>query len=124
MLRRYLAPLAVLVALALPALPARSGVVNGIVTATPLSGTFCTLASLGSATDLSGCAAHASATCVYVTATGANVNWRDDGTPTAPVGSGGQQLAANSSMWYCGSLAALKFIQQSASATVAVSFYR
>lgn len=58
--------------------------------------------------------------CAY----GANVNWLDTGTPTATVGSGGQQLSQNSCMAYVGSNpAGIRFIQQTAGATVGAMIY-
>ena len=53
--------------------------------------------------------------------TGQNVRWRDDGTdPTATVG---MQLAAGDSLFYTGDLAAIRLIEDAASATVNVSYY-
>ena len=99
---------------------ARAGVVNGITTAQPLAASFQSFTP-SSSTALT---IPTGATCAYITATGANVNWRDDGTPTATVGSGGQQLANGASLWSCGNLSTLKFIQQTATATVSVSYYK
>ena len=59
--------------------------------------------------------------CAYT----ANVNWLDSGTPTATVGSGGQQLTAGSCMSYSASnLNGVQFIQQSASAIVGATVYK
>ena len=50
------------------------------------------------------------------------VRWRDDGTaPTATIG---MPLAAGGSMSYSGTFSAIQFIQQSATATLDVAFYR
>lgn len=125
MLRRL--ALALVGALALSAhLPAHAGVVNGYSFATPIVSSFCsmtTATSLGLSTCGSG--VPAGALCALVTATGAAINWRDDGTAaTASVGTGGQPLAQNASMWYCGTLATLRFIQQGATGILSVSFYQ
>jgi len=51
-----------------------------------------------------------------------NVRWRDDGTdPTTTVGI---VLEAGDDFWYTGSLAALKFIQETATAKLNVSYYQ
>ena len=50
-----------------------------------------------------------------------SVRWRDDGTnPTTSVG---HVLPAGSSIWYAGSLSAIKFIEVAASAKLNISFY-
>jgi len=47
--------------------------------------------------------------------------WRDDGVaPTAAIG---MQLPPNSAIWYDGDLAAIRFIQTAATATLNVSYY-
>lgn len=48
------------------------------------------------------------------------VRWRDDGTPTASVG---WPLVAAQPLVYTGNLKAIRFIEQTASATLNVSFY-
>lgn len=104
-----------------------AGIVNGITTSAPVASSYCTLSSLGSSTGLSGCTTGMAGApvCIFATATGTNVNWRDDGTAaTAVVGTGGQQLVAGASMWYCGNLANLRFIEQTASAKLSVGFYK
>ena len=61
------------------------------------------------------------ATMAVVQAEGADVRWRDDGSaPTAAVG---MWLPAGAELRYNGSLAALRLIQVSASASVNVSYY-
>lgn len=51
----------------------------------------------------------------------ANVRWRDDGTdPTASVG---MPLSVGEELVYDGNPAAIKFIRQSADATLDISFY-
>ena len=49
------------------------------------------------------------------------VRWRDDGT--APTSSVGMPLAAGASMNYDGDLSAVRFIEQTASAVLHVSYY-
>jgi hypothetical protein len=50
-----------------------------------------------------------------------NVRWRDDGTdPTAAIG---MQLAVGRDMLYTGNLAAIRFIEEAASAEINVSYY-
>jgi hypothetical protein len=62
------------------------------------------------------------ATYALVSCTGANVNWRDDGVaPTALVGN---QITAGQPPIALTNLAALKFIQQAATAALNVSFYK
>lgn len=62
------------------------------------------------------------AICAYVS----NVNWvPNGGTPTASVGTGGQQLAAGQCMYYTGTNpAGLRFIQQSAGAIVGITIQK
>lgn len=56
-----------------------------------------------------------------ITATTQAVRWRDDGTnPTSSVG---MPLAVNVTILYTGDLSALKFIEQTASAVLNVSYY-
>lgn len=79
---------------------------------------FQQLASLGTATALTppGGAIEA-----FIVCTGQTVLWRDDGTnPTASVG---VPLPVNTAFPYTGNLAAIKFIQATASATCNVSYY-
>lgn len=80
---------------------------------------FQTVGSLTSASLLS---VPAGATIAYITVEGAPVRWRDDGTaPTATVGT---LVGVGSQIIYSGSLAAIQFIQQSATATLDVSYYK
>jgi hypothetical protein len=120
---RFASTAVLAVALTLP-LAALASVVDGIVTTSPISASFCSLNSLGSAVAISTCPVPSGAICAYITATGANLNWRDDGVPTSTVGTGGQQLSAGSAMWYCGSLLNLQLVQQSANGVASVSFYK
>lgn len=53
---------------------------------------------------------------------GASVRWRDDGT--VPSASIGMPLDAGATMVYRGALAAIQFIEQSASATLNVAYYK
>jgi len=48
------------------------------------------------------------------------VRWRDDDTPTASVG---MPLAVGQPLQYTGNLKAIKFIEQTASATLNVAYY-
>lgn len=61
------------------------------------------------------------ATSALITPQDKDTRWRDDGvSPTATVG---MPLTAGSSMSYSGDLTAIKFIEQSASAKLNVSYY-
>jgi len=51
-----------------------------------------------------------------------DVRWRDDGT--APTAAAGMLLCAGESMWYCGDIRAIQFIEVAASAKLNVSFYK
>lgn len=63
----------------------------------------------------------AGALVAVITTEGQNVRWRDDGTaPTAAIGF---NLNVGQALFYDGSLAALKFIQQAATATLNISYY-
>ncbi len=63
----------------------------------------------------------AGARVAVVQTTGQSVTWRDDGTaPTASIGS---LVNAGDTLIYGGTLAAIKFIQTAASATLNVAFY-
>lgn len=62
------------------------------------------------------------ATFAVISVEGQGVRYRDDGVaPTATVG---QPIAAQTSIQYSGTLSALQFIQQAASATVDVLYYK
>jgi hypothetical protein len=63
-------------------------------------------------------------TAVYalVSCTGANVNWRDDGV--APTALLGMPIIAGAAPIKLTNLAALQFIQQAATATLNVSYYK
>ena len=50
-----------------------------------------------------------------------NVRWRDDGTD--PTGSVGMPLTVGTALQYDGDLTKIKFIQQSASAKLNISYY-
>lgn len=64
----------------------------------------------------------AGARLVFIQALGQAVRWRDDGgTPTA---SEGMRLAEDESFFYDGPLAKLKIIEESASASVMVTYYK
>jgi hypothetical protein len=64
----------------------------------------------------------AGATYALVSATGENVNWRDDGVaPTAAIG---MPIIAGQPPVALANLATLQFIQQSGDATLNVSFYQ
>lgn len=63
----------------------------------------------------------AGATVAVVSPSAQAVRWRDDGTnPTASVG---MPIAVGASQSFSGNLAALKFIEQAASATLNVTYY-
>ena len=63
----------------------------------------------------------AGATMALIVAETQVVRWRDDGT--APTASVGMPLAVGTSLSYDGDLKAIRFIQQTASATLNVSYY-
>lgn len=63
----------------------------------------------------------AGATIALIVAETQAVRWRDDGT--APTASVGMPLATGVSLSYDGDLRAIRFIQQTASATLNVSYY-
>ncbi len=66
-------------------------------------------------------AAPSGAQWALITAEGQGVRWRDDGTnPTASVG---WPLAVGQVFQYTGDLAAIRFIQQAASATLNITYY-
>lgn len=80
------------------------------------------ITSLSSATALTIPTGVTGSVYALIQATTQNVRWRDDGTnPTASVG---MQLLAGSDMWYVGSLTALKFIEETASAKLNISYYK
>lgn len=65
----------------------------------------------------------ATATFAYVSVEGTNVRWRDDGTnPTATVGF--IMYAGAAPQLFSGDLAAVKFIQVAATATINVAYYK
>lgn len=105
--------------LLLVAFPA--GAQNGL-TYLPLG--YCQLTSLTASTGLASCASGIpnNATLAILSVEGAAIRWRDDGT--APTSSVGQPVKVDQAYSYSGTLSALRIIQQSASATVNVSFYR
>lgn len=61
------------------------------------------------------------ATMALIIAETQDVRWRDDGT--APTASVGMPLATGVSLSYDGDLRAIRFIQQTASATLNVCYY-
>ena len=61
------------------------------------------------------------ATMALIVAETQAVRWRDDGT--APTASVGMPLATGTSLSYDGDLKAIRFIQQTASAVLNVSYY-
>ena len=76
------------------------------------------LTSLGTAQALT---VPAGARAAIIQAETQGVRWRDDGTnPTASVG---MVIAAGSDFFYTGDLAAIRLIEQAASAKVNVSYY-
>lgn len=87
---------------------------------------YCALSSLGTASNLSGCAAMAqSPTYAVICAYAQSVVWRDDGTaPTGTPGTGGQALSVGNCLGYTANLANFQAIQQAASAVLGVSFYK
>ncbi len=63
----------------------------------------------------------AGATMALIVAETQAVRWRDDGT--APTASVGMPLATGTSLSYDGDLKAIRFIEQTASAVLNVSYY-
>ena len=61
------------------------------------------------------------ATRAVVIATAQAVRWRDDGT--APTGTVGMPLAVNVEKTFTGGLSALRFIEQTASAVLNITYY-
>ncbi|HEY8354207.1 MAG TPA: hypothetical protein VIK69_04255 [Methylophilaceae bacterium] len=61
-----------------------------------------------------------------IVAKGQDVSWRDDSDDPldAPTASVGMHLAKDAPMWYSGDLSKIQFIEQSASATLCVSYYK
>lgn len=76
------------------------------------------LTSLGSASGLS---PPSGAQRALLVCTAQNVRFRDDGTD--PTASKGIQLTTGTLFWYEGDLSAIKFIEESASAVLEVSYY-
>lgn len=76
------------------------------------------ITSLGSATALT---VPAGAKRALITPETQAVRWRDDGTD--PTGSIGMPLAVAATMDYRGNLAAIKFIEQAASAKINVAYF-
>lgn len=63
----------------------------------------------------------AGSTYAVITTQGQAVRWRDDGTaPTAAIG---MELLVGQALNYNGSLAAIEFIQEAATATLNISYY-
>jgi len=60
-------------------------------------------------------------TFAFITAETQGVRWRDDGT--APTASVGMPLAAGATIQYDGDLRKIKFIEQTASAKINISYY-
>lgn len=93
---------------------------------------YCQSSSLSSAIPLSSftgmkCTAAnlTAATYVVICAYSQGVVYLDDGeTPTSTPGSGGVGIAAGQCVPYNGTISALQFIQQAATATIGVSLYR
>ena len=81
---------------------------------------FVRVTGLGSAVTLG--SVPANSVIVMIQAETQNVRWRDDGTnPTAAIG---MLLEAGDTLVYNGDLAAIKFIEVTASASLNVSFYK
>jgi hypothetical protein len=75
-----------------------------------------------SLSSAAGLAIPTGATAALVAVEGAAVRYRDDGSaPTATVG---MPLAVGQTFFYSGTLSRIQFIEQSASASVSVSYYR
>ena len=85
---------------------------------------YCQLTSLAAATLVSSCSGGIpnGATLAVIAVEGAAIRYRDDGV--APTSSVGQPIAATQAFTYQSTLSKLQIIQQSASATVNISFYR
>lgn len=85
---------------------------------------YCQLATLTASTLLSSCSGGipTGATAAYIQAEAQAVRYRDDGT--APTASVGMPIASGGSIYYAGTLTAVRVIEQTASAKLNVLFYR
>lgn len=80
---------------------------------------FQQITSLSSATALS---VPSDTTAALISVTDQNVRWRDDGTsPTASVG---MQLLVGATFFFDGDLSKIKFIEETTSAKINVSYYK
>ncbi|MDB5280874.1 MAG: hypothetical protein JWR61_5829 [Ferruginibacter sp.] len=78
---------------------------------------------IGTLTGATGLTVPSGATLAIISAEGTAVRWRDDGVaPTAAIGV--PMAITDSPLQYSGTLAALKFIEQTASAKLNVAYYR
>jgi hypothetical protein len=77
------------------------------------------ITSLGTAQSLT---VPGTATVAFITVEGAAVRWRDDGT--APTASIGMPVGTGVQITYSGTLSAIQFIQQAASATLNISYFK
>jgi hypothetical protein len=102
--------------------PSRSQVSSPVLPLQPLG--YCQLSSLNSATNFSSCAGGipAGANVAWISVGSEAIRYRDDGTP--PTASVGFPLAAGATLLYVGTPRLIQFIEQKASATVDVLFYR
>jgi hypothetical protein len=85
---------------------------------------YCQLTSLGTAKQVSTCSGGIplGATLAVISVEGAGIRYRDDGV--APTASVGMPVATGQAFTYQSTLVNLQIIQQSASATVDILFYR
>ena len=78
------------------------------------------ITSLGSAAGLTSIPADCK--CCLIQAETQSVRWRDDGTnPTTSVG---LVITAGTSLWYYGTMSAIKFIEVTGSAKLNISYYK
>lgn len=99
-----------------------AGCISGTIMAAPYGYTplgYQQITPLASSTSL---AVPTGATVAFITSESQAVRYRDDGV--APTASTGQPLSVGAQLIYSGSLAAIRFIQQSATATLDVTYYK
>jgi hypothetical protein len=102
--------------------PSWSQVSSPVLPLQPLG--YCQLTSLNAATNFSACSGGipAGANVAWISVGSEAIRYRDDGTP--PTASVGFPIAAGGTLFYVGTPRLIQLIEQKASATVDVLFYR
>lgn len=87
---------------------------------------FCQLTSLSASTLISTCSGGipAGATMAVISVSGAGIRYRGDSSGVAPTPTVGMPVAVGQAFQYSSTLPLLRIIEQSASATVDINFYR